>query len=367
MSECLGRREKMTAAWSGEVLLSRLIETMDHFSKSRILITGDVMLDHYVWGRVDRVSPEAPVAVVGVTEDSYRLGGAANVAHNITRLGGQASILSVIGNDGEGARLSGDMNRIGIDTTGLLPVPGRPTTTKSRVMAHNQQLLRIDREVRSEIPTDLQKEVLEIFSQKILQTDAVIFSDYAKGMLAPFMVREMISLCQKNAVPILVDPKVASIDFFRGATLLTPNHLEASRSSGVEINDEPSLLAAGQVLLERTESLAVLITRGEAGMTLFEKGEHLHASHIPAVAKDVFDVTGAGDTVMATLALAHAAGASLLEAAVLANLAAGIVVGMVGTSTVSKENLKEVLSLSSFFETQRGVFRPAGFRPRVRL
>jgi D-beta-D-heptose 7-phosphate kinase/D-beta-D-heptose 1-phosphate adenosyltransferase len=340
---------------------------MDQFSKARILIVGDVMLDHYIWGRVDRVSPEAPVAVVGVNEDSYRLGGAANVAHNITRLGGKASILSVIGSDGEGARLAEDMNRIGIETEGLLPIERRPTTTKSRVMAHNQQLLRIDREVRTEIPEDIQKQVLEIFSQKISSTHAVVFSDYAKGMLAPFMVREMIGICRETGIPVFVDPKVASIDYFKGATLLTPNHLEASRSSGVEIDDEKSLLSAGLILLERTESEAVLITRGEAGMTLFERGEHPHASHIPAVAQDVFDVTGAGDTVMATLALSHAAGSSLLEAAVLANLAAGIVVGMVGTSTVSKEHLQEVISISSFFETQRGIFRPAGFRPRVRV
>lgn len=357
----------MTAGWIGEVLLSRLLETIDQFSKAHILIVGDVMLDHYIWGRVERVSPEAPVAVVGVTEDSYRLGGASNVAHNITRLGGSASILSVVGTDAEGERLSGDMERIGIDTTGLLPIPGRPTTTKSRVMAHNQQLLRIDREIRTEISSDVQKAVLEIFAQKIERTHAVIFSDYAKGMLAPSMVREMIELCREGTVPVFVDPKVASIDFFRDATLLTPNHLEASRSSGVDINDEQSLLAAGTILLDRTKSEAVLITRGEAGMTLFERGEHVHASHIPAVAQDVFDVTGAGDTVMATLALSHAAGASLLEAAVLSNLAAGIVVGMVGTSTVSRDHLREALTLSSLFETQRGVFQPAGYRPRVRL
>ncbi|MCL4486127.1 MAG: D-glycero-beta-D-manno-heptose-7-phosphate kinase [Nitrospirae bacterium] len=350
-----------------EVLLSRLVETMDRFSSARILVVGDVMLDHYIWGRVERISPEAPVAVVGVTNDSYRLGGAANVAHNISRLGGAVSLLSVAGNDGEGLRIREDMERIGIDTSGLLLVPGRPTTTKSRVMAHNQQLLRIDREVRSDIPDETQKEALELFSRALDSVQAVIFSDYAKGMLVGPMVRSMIDMARDRVIPVFVDPKIASIDFFRGATLLTPNHLEASRSAGIEITDEATLLLAGQVLLDRTSSQAVLITRGEAGMTLFEGGESLHASHIPAVAQDVFDVTGAGDTVMATLTLAHAAGASLLEAAVLSNLAAGIVVGMVGTSTVNREQLREVLTLSSLFETNRGVFRPAGFRPRVRL
>ena len=357
----------MTTGWKGEVVLSRLLEAMDRFSKGHILVVGDVMLDHYIWGRVDRVSPEAPVAVVGVTEDSYRLGGASNVAHNVCRLGGLSSILSVIGKDRDGEHLALGMNQIGIDTTGLLPVPGRPTTTKSRVMAHNQQLLRIDREVRTEIPLDVQQNILEIFTKKISSSSAVIFSDYAKGTVVPRMVSAMISLCRERNVPVFVDPKVASIDFFRGATLLTPNLLEASRSSGLEIVDEGSLLAAGQILLDRTDSDAVLITRGEAGMTLFERGEHLHVSHIPALAQDVFDVTGAGDTVMATLALSHAAGASLLESAVLSNLAAGIVVGMVGTSTVSGDHLREVLAHSPLFDSPRGVFRPAGFRPRVRL
>ncbi len=357
----------MSTGVLGEVLLSRLLDTMERFSETRVLVVGDVMLDHYIWGQVDRISPEAPVAVVGVTSDTYRLGGAANVAHNINRLGGAASIISVAGQDGEGARLREEMKRIGIDTTGLLSLPDRATTTKSRIMAHNQQLLRIDREVRSDISEDARKEALESFLTKIDTAQAIIFSDYAKGMLVAPMVRSMIDLAKKKGVPVFVDPKVASIDSYRGATLLTPNHLEASRSSGVEITDEGSLLLAGQGLMARTESQAVLITRGEAGMTLFEGGDSIHASHIPAVAQDVFDVTGAGDTVMATLSLAHAAGASLLEAAVLSNLAAGIVVGMVGTSTVSLDELREVVTFSSLFETSRGVFRPAGFRARVRL
>ncbi len=357
----------MNPNWMGEVLLSRLIETMDRFPSVRIMVVGDVMLDHYIWGKVDRVSPEAPVPVVGVTEDSYRLGGAANVAHNISRLGGAVSILSVAGNDEEGRRLSQEMLRTGIDTAGLLLEEGRPTTTKSRVMAHNQQLLRVDREVKTTISSETSRQALEIFESRIGTLQGVIFSDYAKGMLSPPMVQEMIALARERNVPVFVDPKVASIDFFSGATLLTPNHLEASRASGIDISDESTLLMAGQTLLDRTRSEAVLITRGEAGMTLFEGGDALHASHIPAVAQDVYDVTGAGDTVMATLTLAHAAGATLLESAVLSNLAAGIVVGMVGTSTVTRDQLREVLSFSSLFDTPSGVFRPAGFRPRVRV
>jgi D-beta-D-heptose 7-phosphate kinase/D-beta-D-heptose 1-phosphate adenosyltransferase len=357
----------MNAPWMGEVLLSRLLETMDRFESSRILVVGDVMLDHYIWGKVDRVSPEAPVPVVGVTSDSYRLGGAANVAHNISRLGGSVAILAVAGEDEEGRRLSEEMLRMGIDTEALLIEPGRPTTTKSRVMAHNQQLLRVDREVRTTISAETARLALEIFESRIGHLHGVIFSDYAKGMLSPKMVEEMIALSRKRNVPVFVDPKIASIDFFSGATLLTPNHLEASRASGIEIEDEATLLLAGQALLDRTRSEAVLITRGEAGMTLFEGGEALHASHIPAVAQDVYDVTGAGDTVMATLALAHAAGATLLEAAVLSNLAAGIVVGMVGTSTVTRDQLRQVLSFSTLFDAPSGVFRPVGFRPRIRI
>ncbi|EQD25747.1 MAG: Carbohydrate kinase, PfkB, partial [Leptospirillum sp. Group IV 'UBA BS'] len=218
--------QSVTGGFMSEVLLSRLVETMDRFHQARILVVGDVMLDHYIWGRVDRISPEAPVAVVGVTNDSYRLGGAANVAHNISRLGGSVSILSVAGNDGEGLRLREEMERIGIDTTGLLFLPGRPTTTKSRIMAHNQQLLRIDREIRNEIPEETQKESLELYSRALDSMQTVIFSDYAKGMLAPSMVRTMIDMARERDISVFVDPKVASIDSFRGATLLTPNHLE---------------------------------------------------------------------------------------------------------------------------------------------
>lgn len=350
-----------------QVTLDRLLEVLERMAGNRVVVVGDSILDRYIWGKVSRVSPEAPVPVVNVTHESVRLGGACNVVHNVQRLGGRASIVSVVGEDAQGECLIRELAKEGVDTSGMVVHPGRPTTTKSRVIAHSQQLLRFDQEERGVLPDGVQEALLEKLESLLGGGGVLLFSDYAKGVLSQGFVAEAFRMAKKAGLPIFVDPKVASIESFRDATILTPNNLEASQASGLDIDDEASLIEAGQRLMSRLSSQSLLITRGEAGMTLFESGNPLHVSHIPAVAQDVYDVTGAGDTVIATMSLSYASGASFLEAAVLSNLAASVVVGVVGTAAISREDLKTVLCNSPFFDPANGRFIPDGFRARMRL
>ncbi len=350
-----------------QVMLERLLKVLEGVSGTRVVVAGDAILDRYIWGKVSRISPEAPVPVVNVTHESVRMGGACNVVLNVQRLGGKASLVAVVGTDPEGKLLLDELLREGVDVTGVVRYDGRPTTTKTRVVAHSQQLLRFDQEEKGVLPPETQRLLLDRLGGLLEGAGVLLLSDYAKGVLSPLFVSEVFQLARQHGVPVFVDPKVASIDSFKGATILTPNNLEASQASGVEILDEASLIEAGQRLISRLGSESVLITRGEAGMTLFEAGNPIHVSHIPAVAKDVYDVTGAGDTVIATMSLSYASGASLLESAVLSNMAAGAVVGIVGTAAISLDELRTVLKSSPFFDPQSGRFRPEGFRARVRL
>ena len=350
-----------------QVTLGRLLALLDKLPGTRVVVVGDAILDRYIWGKVSRISPEAPVPVVNVTHESVRLGGACNVVHNVQRLGGKASLVSVIGGDEPGNTLLDSLVREGVDVSGVVRFEGRPTTTKTRVVAHSQQLLRFDQEEKGFVSEAVRERLLEQLDRVLPGAGVLLLSDYAKGILSPELARGVFDLGRKYGTPVFVDPKVASIDSFRGATILTPNNLEASQSSGIDIHDDETLLEAGRKLLERLSSQSLLITRGEMGMTLFETGDTLHVSHIPAVAQDVYDVTGAGDTVIATMGIAFASGASLLEAAVLSNMAAGAVVGVVGTAALSRDELKEILSASPLFDPVSGQFRPEGFRPRVRL
>ncbi len=350
-----------------QVMLDRLLQVLEGVSGTRVVVVGDAILDRYIWGKVSRISPEAPVPVVNVTNESVRMGGACNVVLNVQRLGGKASLVAVVGTDLEGKLLLDELVHEGVDVTGVVRYNGRPTTTKTRVVAHSQQLLRFDQEEKGVLPPETQRVLLERLDGLLGGAGVLLLSDYAKGVLSQSFVSEVFLLARKYGVPVFVDPKVGSIDSFRGATILTPNNLEASQSSGVEIVDEASLIDAGQRLISRLDSDFLLITRGEAGMTLFEAGEPIHVSHIPAVAQDVYDVTGAGDTVIATMSLSYASGASLLEAAVLSNMAAGAVVGIVGTAAISRDELKAVLNSSPFFDPRSGRFRPDGFRARVRV
>ena len=303
----------------------------------RALVIGDLMLDEYLWGRAERISPEAPVQVVEVIREDLRLGGAGNVVHNLTALGARVSICSVIGADENGALLRGTFQAKGVDLAGLFEDPERRTSKKTRVIAANQQIVRIDRETRSPIAPSCQDAILAYLEANCASFDVIVVSDYLKGVLTPEVLTAVCQAGRQLAIPVVVDPKGNDYGKYRGATLLTPNRKEAEIASGVAIGDLESLERAAGGLLHGLELDALLITRSEAGMSLFQRlGESVH---IPTVAREVFDVTGAGDTVISVLSLGLACGLSLPEAAWIANVAAGIAVGKLGTSTVSPQEI----------------------------
>jgi len=320
----------------------RLTQFIDRFPRTRTLVVGDVMLDHYVWGSVSRISPEAPVPVVNVTKESLLLGAATNVVNNIHALGGKVGVCGVIGNDDAGRQLVHLLRVQGINTDGLVVEDGRPTTIKTRVIAHSQQVVRFDRETKNGIERDTHRRIFEYVKQQVKNgLDAIVLSDYCKGVVTKELVRDIVNLARKNNVIVSVDPKVSHFGIYSGVTILTPNTKEASIGSKIDIEDDRSLLKAGALLLKRLKCSAVLITRGEHGMSLFERKGKI--THIPTVARAVYDVTGAGDTVISTLTLAMAAGAGMVDAAKISNYAAGIVVGVVGTATVKSEELKRMI------------------------
>ena len=311
---------------------------MKSFRKTKVLVVGDLILDRYIWGKVNRISPEAPVPVVEVTNDDFMLGGAANVAHNVITLGGQATVAGIIGSDRAGDVLQKLLEERGIDSA--LVEDSRPTTMKTRVIAHNQQVVRFDKEDKANVGGRTLRSVIAILTRCMRDYDAVIVSDYRKGMVSSGLIREILRITKPLKRFVAVDPKIGHFHCYKGVSLVTPNLAEASQGSGMEISNEPSLVKAGHLLLKKLACSAVLITRGDEGMSLFEKGR---VTHIPTMAKHVYDVTGAGDTVIATFTLAFAAGATTLEAAVMANHAAGIVVGEVGTAVATPEKLRESL------------------------
>ncbi len=318
-----------------------LITYVKKFHQSRILVIGDLMVDEFIYGSASRISPEAPVPVINVTEKRYRLGGAANVLNNIHALNGKGFLCGVVGNDEIGRKFSGEIKALGADPGGIITEPGRPTTVKTRIIAdQRQQVVRYDQEVRNEPSRTCKKKILSYLSKTLTAVHALIVSDYAKGVLANSLLKEVLSAARNNQVITCVDnPKVSNYRLYkRHTTIITPNIKEASRVSGIEIETTKDLLKAGRKLLNSLACEAVLITRGEEGMTLFEK-EKDTVTHIPTKAKEVYDVTGAGDTVIATLTMALAAGASYVEAAKIANHAAGIVVSKLGTATVTPEEL----------------------------
>ena len=317
----------------------RLTAYIDRFPAARVLVVGDIVLDHYIWGKVSRISPEAPVPVVNVTRENLLLGGATNVANNIHALGGRVSVCGVIGRDEAGRQLLHLLREQGILTEGIIVDPARPTTIKTRVIAHSQQVVRFDRETKDRIERDTHRKIFDYVGRQLGEgLDAIVISDYCKGMVTSDLVRDIVRLAKKHKVIVSVDPKVSHFAMYNGVTILTPNIHEASLGSRMEIDSERSLLKAGALLLKKLKCEAVLITRGELGMSLFEHGGRV--THIPTVAREVFDVTGAGDTVISTLTLGMAAGAAMVDAARLSNFAAGIVVGVVGTAVVSPEELK---------------------------
>jgi len=303
-----------------------------------VLVIGDLMLDHFVIGGVERISPEAPVPVVRFDHEEYRLGGAANVAHNIAALGGRVYVVGLVGADDAAGRLRADLDRLGIDASGLVADKDRCTTRKLRVVTvRNQQVARIDYEEDREVHGDVEAAIVSRIEQLAPPADAILVSDYMKGVVSLGVATAAIAAAARRGIPILVDPKVPHIDYYAGATVVTPNHHEAEAVTHMRIRTSEDARTAAQRFRERTRCESVLVTRGEHGMTLL--GPDCEAE-LPAEAREVSDVTGAGDTVIATMTLALAAGAPLADAARLANRAAGIVVGKFGPATVSVDELR---------------------------
>ena len=314
---------------------TRVEELLSQFPGKTILIVGDVMLDEFIWGKVGRISPEAPVPIVEVVNETYKLGGAANVAANIRALEGKPIPIGVIGKDETGNRVMELFKELGIEGFAVAR-DDRPTTLKTRIIAHNQQVVRADWESRQPLSPQLNLALSTAFVKFLPQASAVIISDYDKGVANRELLSTILPKAKDAGVPVFLDPKVQHADYYRPITVITPNQREAELLTGIAITDQGTLEDAGRRLLERFECEYALITCGEEGMALFDATV---SHHLPTVAREVFDVTGAGDTVIATLALARAAGATMEESAIVANHAAGIVVGKVGTATVSREEL----------------------------
>jgi D-beta-D-heptose 7-phosphate kinase/D-beta-D-heptose 1-phosphate adenosyltransferase len=308
----------------------------------RIVVLGDLMLDEFVWGDVTRISPEAPVPVVDIRRESVHLGGAANVLANLISLGSKGSVVGVTGEDAAGSRLRDAIVECNQEQPRdyLVMDHARPSTVKTRIIAHNQLVVRADRENRKSVNGQVEQKLIEVLSTALTDADALVISDYDKGVVTRRILSSILPLAYER-VPVLVDPKIRNFVNYRPATLITPNHHEALRMTNLEEDSDAALSEAARAIRTQLACDAVLITRGDRGMLLLDQsGEPVY---VETAAREVYDVTGAGDTVIATLAAALAAGASMLEAAHLANHAAGIVVGKVGTATATSTEL-----LSSF-------------------
>ena len=321
------------------------VETLfAHTAEIRCLVIGDLMLDEYLWGKADRISPEAPVQVVDVIREELRLGGAGNVVHNLAALGAQVSVCSVVGDDQNGRELLGQFCHHQIDTEAIFLDPGRRTSRKTRVVAANQQIVRIDRESREALPEAFEHEICLWITAHVCEFKVVVLSDYNKGVLTPAVIASAVTAAAAAGIPVLVDPKGSDYSRYVGATLLTPNRKEAEAASGIAINDTASLTQAAHAIMDVTGLKHLLVTRSEEGMSLFSRGGEI--VHIPTVAREVFDVSGAGDTVLAALAVGIASGLSMAESARLANVAAGIAVGKLGTSIVTPQEIIDTVSLA---------------------
>jgi len=321
--------------------MSDLRALLDRARGRSVLIVGDLMLDHFVMGRVERISPEAPVPVVQFDHESFRLGGAANVAHNVAALGGTVDIAGVIGTDAEGSRLMQDLRAAGIGTSAVISDGMRCTTRKLRVVTtRNQQVARIDYESDQAVRAEIESQLVKRIADAAARADVVLISDYQKGAVTQQTAQAAIAGAKAKGVPSLVDPKVPHIEYYAGATVITPNHLEAEAVTLMRIRNTDGARAAAQRFRERARTESVLITRGEHGMWLLAPdGE----SDLPAEAREVSDVTGAGDTVIAAMALGLAGGGSLRDAARLANRAAGLAVAHFGPVAISAEELRAAL------------------------
>ena len=315
---------------------TRASEILRSLRERKVLVLGDVMLDEFVWGDVTRISPEAPVPVVDVRRESVHLGGAANVLANLVALGTRGSVVGVVGKDGPGERLQNELHALGSEDGCLIIDDTRRSTTKTRIIAHNQLVVRADRESRVPVTSTLEDRIIACLKEALLSAHAFVVSDYDKGVVTPRILREVLPIAYER-IPVLIDPKLRNFNSYRPATLVTPNHHEALRMSDSEDYSDDGSHHAAKIIREKLGCDAVLITRGDRGMMLLEgDGDPVY---VETAAREVYDVTGAGDTVIAALACALACGATMIEAASFANRAAGIVVGKVGTATVSAAEL----------------------------
>ena len=322
---------------------TQLIGFMEQFAKARILIVGDVMLDEYLIGDADRISPEAPVPVVRIEGEKRLVGGAGNVARNVTALGGRAVLVGVRGDDATGQIMRECLTQERI-THSLLSLKNRPTTTKTRILARQQQVLRFDKEDVGPFSAEETASLLKLTAEHLAECDALILSDYGKGLVSQSMVEGLHSLLQKSgrSIPVLVDPKPQNIQLYKGVSLLTPNAKETSEATLLPVKTPQDIVLAGQSLIKRLGCAHLVTTLGSRGMAVFEDSGTVW--HIPTAARQVFDVTGAGDTVIATIAMGLATGLSLVPACLLANYAAGIVVAQVGAATTTPKQLAEALA-----------------------
>jgi D-beta-D-heptose 7-phosphate kinase/D-beta-D-heptose 1-phosphate adenosyltransferase len=311
------------------------------FPTARVLVVGDLMLDEFIWGKVSRISPEAPVPVVWVQSESVMPGGAANVANNIRALGGQVALIGVVGRDRWAEALLKDLASRRIDTKSIIGT-SRPTTVKTRVIAHHQQVVRVDREHTEPLAPAVIRQLTKAVEARLKDVDAVIIEDYGKGVITRQLLEVIVPLARRQKKIITVDPKEEHFELYRGVTALTPNRSEAGQAVGRELDTDADVRRAGEEIVRRLECDALLMTLGEGGMALFERSGR--RTEIATVAQEVFDVAGAGDTVIAAFTLALASGAKLEQAARLANYAAGIVVGKVGVAVVTPTELTAALA-----------------------
>lgn len=312
---------------------------VQNFKNKKIMVIGDIVLDRYIFGEVKRISPEAPIPIIEVKKESFVLGGAANAANNIASLGANAILIGTIGKDLFGKITKRLLKNSKIESKFLVETTTKHTFLKERIIAQNQQLLRIDREDESYITQYQEKELLSTIKSQIVNVDAVIISDYAKGTISKNLIQNIIDLSNKNKKTVVVDPRLKHTQFYKNATIIKPNQKEALTMA--DLKEEDSLITAGKILVKKLNS-NIIITKGQDGMSLFSKDKTI--LHIPTFAKQVYDVSGAGDTVTAALTLALTAGASLKDAMIISNHAAGVVVSKFGTATVSTKELLDNFS-----------------------
>jgi D-beta-D-heptose 7-phosphate kinase/D-beta-D-heptose 1-phosphate adenosyltransferase len=309
----------------------KMIKIVESFQNKRVLVLGDLMMDKYIWGHVSRISPEAPIPVVVANNDTSCLGGAGNVGHNLQNLGASPILTGIVGRDKEGDWI----RRIVLDNRGIFISTKRPTTVKTRIIAHHQHVVRVDMEEKKTISPQLTDKIYRFIQQE--KFDALIISDYNKGLITHSLLQKVLDFVEQKKIPVCVDPKVEHFLSFTPVTLITPNHLEAERFVQHACHSNQEVEKAGETILSKISTKYLILKRGEQGLSVFERGKK--AIHVPTLAQEVYDVTGAGDTVIAVSSLALLAGASIQEAAMLANIAAGIVVGKLGTATLTSDEL----------------------------